>query len=231
VRLDAAHDRAFGDFTMRVHEVFLSIQGEGVHTGMPTIFVRTRGCSLRCRWCDTPEARDGEGGEALTFLDLLARVKEYRTASRVCLTGGEPLEQPNSKMFIQLLLNERYAVDLETNGAHYLGDIPTHERLTISMDVKTPSSGMEGSVRLDNIDCLGPKDQLKFVIEDDADLDYAESVVAGHAPACPIVLTPVNGVALEPLLEKVLARRFWCGRPMRVLPQLHKLIWGDRKGV
>jgi len=222
---------AADDFTLRVNEVFLSIQGEGIHTGMPTVFVRTQGCSHECQWCDTEEARDPEGGKDMTFTALLREVRKYPTAERVCLTGGEPLEQANAKMFIQLLLNDGYRVDLETNGSRYLGDIPTHGRLTLSMDVKTPSSGMNDRTRLDNIAHLGGKDQLKFVIKDDEDLEYAATVVRRHKPACAIILTPEGGLDLEPLVEKVLADDRWREWPVRVLPQLHRVIWGGRKGV
>jgi 7-carboxy-7-deazaguanine synthase len=219
------------DFHLRIHEIFASIQGEGVNTGMPTVFVRTQGCSHDCKWCDTTDARDPEGGKEMTFNAILSEVRAYPGVARVCLTGGEPLEQPNAKMFIQLLLNEGYRVDLETNGSKYLGDIPTHRYLTLSMDVKTPGSGMKELTRLDNITHLGEKDQIKFVIADDGDLEYAAKVVRRHKPTCAIILTPEGGTDLEPLIDKVMKDAGWREWSVRVLPQLHRVVWGERKGV
>lgn len=225
----AASNQSMADsFSMRIHEVFLSIQGEGIHTGMPSVFVRTQGCSMDCAWCDTPDAHDPEGGQTVPFRDLMARIRKYTAVRRVCLTGGEPLEQPNSKMFIQLLLNEGYCVDLETNGAHYLGDIPTHRNLSISMDIKTPSSGMKDQARWDNLTHLGEKDQIKFVIADDEDLKYAATMVKRHKPQCAIILTPEGGTEMISLIEKVVTGEVWKDWPVRVTPQLHKLIWGER---
>lgn len=219
------------DFRLRIHEIFVSVQGEGIHTGMPSVFVRTQGCSHDCSWCDTRDARDAEGGKEMTFTAILKEIRSTPAVARVCLTGGEPLEQPNAKMFMQLLLNEGFRVDLETNGSLWLGDIPTNRNLSVSMDVKTPSSGMKERTRMDNIAHLGEKDQLKFVIRDDEDLDYAATVVRRHKPACSIILTPEGGTDLEPLVKKVLADDRWREWPVKVMPQLHKVIWGGRKGV
>jgi 7-carboxy-7-deazaguanine synthase len=220
-----------GTFSLQIHEIFLSIQGEGVHTGAPSVFVRTAGCDHSCKWCDTPEAQNPETGRAMSFPELMREIRRYDTVSRVCLTGGEPLQQANAKMFVQMLLNEGYFVDLETNGAHFIGDVPTHEKLTLSMDVKTPSSGMKERTRLDNLSYLGPKDQVKFVIGDDEDMEYSATVVRRHDLSCPIILTPVDGLDMRPLIEKVLASPAWKKRMVRTLPQLHKVVWGKTRGV
>lgn len=218
-------------FTLNVAEIFPSIQGEGIHTGMPSVFVRLAGCALECVWCDTPAARDPAAGRSMGFNTIRHEISTHPCINRVCLTGGEPLDQANTKMFVQMLLNEGYHVDLETNGAHYLGDIPHHENLSVSMDVKTPSSGMRERTRLDNIGRLGPGDQMKFIIAGEEDLEYAASILRRHSPVCQVVLTPEGGRDMGYLVEAVKGQEAWKEWPVRLLPQLHKMIWGDRPGV
>jgi len=141
----------------------------------------------------------------------------------VCLTGGEPLAQKDSPKLIQMLLDECYHLVLETNGAMPLDTLPCVENLTISMDIKCPSSGESEKMLFENIEVLGPTDQLKFIIQDDADYLYAKKIIEKYAPKCEVVLTPVGGKDLKTLAEKVLKENL----NVRVLPQLHKFIWGD----
>lgn len=209
---------------MLVNEMFLSVQGEGRTMGLPTVFIRLSGCNLDCHWCDTRYAE--EGGSEMSVEDVLAGVNGYRTR-HVCLTGGEPLWQEDAPELISRLLEEGKHVALETNGSLSIADLPDHPELLVSMDYKCPSSGMEDRMMLENLRHLRPKDQLKFVVADHEDLERAEEVLRKHAPDCPAIFTPVGGLTLAPVVEFVLKRKL----EVRVLPQLHKLIWGDRRGV
>ncbi len=209
---------------MLINEMFLSIQGEGRTMGLPTVFVRLSGCNLDCRWCDTRYAE--EGGSELSVDEVLAGVNGYRTR-HVCLTGGEPLWHEETPELISRLLGEGKHVSLETNGSLPIAGLPDDPQLMISMDYKCPSSGMEGRMLLENLEHLRPKDQLKFVVADKEDLERAEDVLRKYEPNCPVILTPVGGLTLAPVVEFVLKRRL----EVRVLPQLHKLIWGERRGV
>ncbi len=208
---------------MRICEIFNSIQGEGLTMGAPTVFVRTVGCNLRCSWCDT--GYSFEGGEEMPVDDIVARVGD---CYRVCLTGGEPMLQHESLELIWKLVQKGIQVVLETNGSVDLSCVPNHPLVMISMDIKCPSSGMTDRMCLSNIDILSEKDQLKFVIKDDEDLDFAVDFVKAHDIKCPVIFGPVGGTdRLEHLVDRVLQEKL----DIRVLPQLHKIIWGDRKGV
>ncbi|MDD1769895.1 MAG: radical SAM protein [Methanomassiliicoccales archaeon] len=209
---------------MKVKELFRSLQGEGVLIGTPTVFVRTVGCNLDCEWCDTEYAR--EGGEEMSVEQILKRIEELGTRF-VCLTGGEPLLQKDAIKLIDKLVDRCYHVTVETNGSLPLEDIPCAENVLISMDIKCPSSGMQDQMLFDNIELLSPADQLKFIVADMKDLLYAAKVIEEHEPKCNLILTPVGGLDLKPVAEFVLKN----GINARVLPQLHKLIWGDAKGV
>lgn len=205
---------------MKVYSIFKSLQGEGLTIGSPTAFVRTSGCPLRCTYCDTPQAFE-KGKE----MDLEAIMKEVRRlrCRHVCLTGGEPLAQKDAPRLIQMLLDERFHLVVETNGAMPLDEMPCEDNLSISMDLKCPSSGESDKMLLENIEVLGPTDQLKFIIQDDEDYQYAKDILKKHSPICTVVFTPVGGKDLRHLAEKVLKENL----EVRVLPQLHKFIWGD----
>jgi 7-carboxy-7-deazaguanine synthase len=205
---------------MKIYSIFKSIQGEGLTIGAPTAFIRTSGCPLRCAYCDTPQAFDK--GEQMTIETIMAKVAKLK-CRHVCLTGGEPLAQKDAPKLLARLLGEGYQVVLETNGAMSLDDMPCVENLTISMDIKCPSSGESDKMLFQNIELLGPTDQLKFIIADDADYSYAKEIIEKYAPKCEIIITPVGGKDLKSLAEKVLKE----GLDARVLPQLHKFIWGD----
>jgi 7-carboxy-7-deazaguanine synthase len=209
---------------MLVYEIFLSIQGEGRTMGSPTVFVRTSGCNLDCRWCDTKYA--GEGGVEMSVDEILAKVLSY-DIWHVCLTGGEPLCQSDAPTLIAKMLGAGMHVTLETNGSMSLRGLPGHPDLLISMDYKCPSSGEEPKMMMKNMQMLCPKDQLKFIVSDQGDLERAEAVLNEHHPDCPVIFTPVGGLSLEPVVDFVLSRHL----DVRVLPQLHKIIWGDRRGV
>lgn len=208
---------------MRVCEIFNSIQGEGLTMGAPTVFVRAVGCNLRCSWCDT--GYSFEGGTDMTVDDILEEVGD---CFRVCFTGGEPMLQPDAVELIERLVSKGIQVVLETNGSVDLSEVPRDPLVMISMDIKCPSSGMTDRMMLSNIDLLSSKDQLKFVIKDQVDLDFAVGFVRSHRIPCPVIFGPVGGTGrLEWLVDRVLKEHL----DVRVLPQLHKIIWGDRQGV
>jgi 7-carboxy-7-deazaguanine synthase len=145
----------------------------------------------------------------------------------VSLTGGEPLLQEDIYRLMNTLIDNEYHVTVETNGSLPLEEIPNSEEIMISMDVKCPSSGMADRNLLDNLEFLSPRDQAKFVIADRVDYLFARKVLREHEVNAPVIFTPVGGTALKPLAEWVLADKLW----VRVMPQLHKLIWGDARGI
>ena len=209
---------------MKVIEIFRSLQGEGVLIGTPTVFIRLQGCNLHCEWCDTDYAK--EGGKEMSIEQILQEVGAQKTQF-VCLTGGEPLLQKDSIRLMNKLLEKLYHVTLETNGSFSLDDVPCAENMLISMDIKCPSSGMQEKMMFENIELLSPADQLKFIVADTEDLKYAENIIKKYDIKSTIVLTPVGGMDLEPVARFVLSKKL----NARVLPQLHKLIWGESKGV
>ncbi|MDD1746155.1 MAG: radical SAM protein [Methanomassiliicoccales archaeon] len=209
---------------MKVIEIFRSLQGEGVLIGTPTIFIRLQGCNLHCEWCDTGYAR--EGGKEMSVEQIVHEVEGLKTQF-VCLTGGEPLLQKDSIRLMNKLLEKLYHITLETNGSFSLEDVPCAENMLISMDIKCPSSGMEEKMLFENIELLSPADQLKFIVADEDDLKYAENIIKTYDVKSSIIFTPVGGMDLEPVADFVLGKKL----NVRVLPQLHKLIWGDAKGV
>jgi len=205
---------------MKIYSIFKSIQGEGLTIGAPTTFVRTSGCPLRCTYCDTTQAYDT--GEQMTLDAIMKKVKKFGTRN-VCLTGGEPLAQRDAPKLVQMLLDAGFKVVVETNGAMPLDELPCTESLTISMDIKCPSSGESEKMLFDNIELLGPTDQLKFIISDDKDYAYAKEILEKYSPKCEVIFTPVGGKDLKAVAEKVLKEKL----EVRVLPQLHKFIWGE----
>lgn len=228
---------------LRLTEIFHSVQGEGVHVGLPTTFVRLTGCSLRCSWCDTTYSF--EGGKDWTLDEVMADVARF-PVKRVCVTGGEPLDQGATCVaLVERLLREGYEVVLETSGALDLGAVDKlapREKLIVSMDVKCPASNMQKRNRWENLAILRPHDQLKFVLADERDYAYAKDVLSRHpeiraknvlfqpmwASPNPVGPTKVEGApaTLKSVSERVLAD----GLDVRVGTQLHKVIWGFEKG-
>lgn len=190
--------------------------------GVPTLFIRTVGCNLDCSWCDTKYAFSGGYEVSVGALAELAA-----DISNICVTGGEPMLQDELPELLDVLLSGRKHVVLETNGSIDVGGLPKNKNLMISMDIKCPSSGMTDSMLMSNIAVLGEKDQLKFIISDDADFEFAADVLKKYTVRTNVIFSPVGGMDLGPLAEKVLDRKL----EVRVLPQLHKIIWGDRRSV
>ncbi|WP_096462216.1 7-carboxy-7-deazaguanine synthase QueE [Sulfurifustis variabilis] len=212
------------DDVLRVTEVFYSLQGEARSVGCPTVFVRLTGCPLRCSYCDTAYAF--HGGTRVSLDDVLERVAQY-APRYVCVTGGEPLAQPACRTLLARLADRGYAVSLETSGALDIADIDA--RVSIVMDLKTPSSGEEARNRYANVALLRPADQVKFVIRDRADYEWSRARLAeyGLADRCEILFSPVHG-ELDPttLADWILAERL----PVRLQIQLHKLLWHGAPG-
>ena len=208
---------------MRICELFSSIQGEGLMMGIPTFFIRTVGCNLSCAWCDTRYAMSG--GTEMSLDEVMAAVGGSR---HVCLTGGEPMLQPDAVDLLRMLVDAGKQTVLETNGAVDLSCVPDDPLIMISMDIKCPSSGMTSRMIPENVQCLSRKDQLKFIVADDADFDFAVGFLEAHPTDANVIFGPVGGTGrLDWLVSRVLDS----GLEARVLPQLHKIIWGDRRSV
>lgn len=200
--------------------MFFSLQGEGIHIGKPTFFVRTARCNLRCSWCDTKYS--WEKGTEMSVEEVLREV-EKQTARSVCVTGGEPLLWKDAGELIAGLRERQYEVVVETSGSHSIADVPREEGICVSLDVKCPSSGMAEKMDFENLALLKPGDQLKFIIADESDYAYAKEVLREHHPRCDVVMQPEGGREMLPLAQWVLRD----GLPVRVLPQLHRLIWPE----
>ncbi len=209
---------------MEICEIYHSLQGEGLDMGLPTVFVRTSGCPLKCKWCDTLYAFSE--GEEMSIEQIMEQVRGHGI-SRVCLTGGEPMAQKEFHKLVQRLLDEGYFVSVETSGAISIEEMPCVENLRIVLDIKCPSSEMHERMEFSNIELLGPGDELKFVISDKKDYEYAKGIIDKHKPICSIIMQPVWGKDIKSLADWVMEDRI----NARVLPQLHKMIWGEKRGV
>ena len=210
---------------MRVTEIFHSIQGESSHVGRPCVFVRLTGCNLRCRWCDSEYTFTG--GERMELDDVIAQVKSYGT-KLVEITGGEPLAQEESFELIKRLCDDGFEVLIETSGS--IDIAPVDERAKTILDIKCPGSGEMEKNRWENIDQLRPHDEIKFVIADRTDYDWARRVVEERdLGRWTVLFSPVWGeMEMKSLAEWMLADRV----PARLQTQLHKHIWGaEARGV
>ncbi|HUP48614.1 MAG TPA: 7-carboxy-7-deazaguanine synthase QueE [Thermoanaerobaculia bacterium] len=210
---------------MRVTEIFHSIQGESSHAGRPCVFVRLTGCNLRCRWCDSEYTFSG--GETISLDDVVARVVGYG-CNLVEVTGGEPLAQSESFDLIRRLCEEGLEVLIETSGS--IDITPVDRRAKIILDIKCPGSGEVKKNRWANLDELRRHDEIKFVIADRTDYEWARRLIEEkHLDRWTVLLSPVWG-EMEPrnLAEWMLADRL----PARFQTQLHKHIWGaEARGV
>jgi 7-carboxy-7-deazaguanine synthase len=212
--------------SVRLTEIFHSLQGEARTAGRPTVFVRLTGCPLRCTYCDTAYAF--EGGKQHSLDSVLAQVAEH-SADYVTVTGGEPLAQPAAIQLMQRLCDAGYQVSLETGGAMPIDDVD--DRVSIVLDLKTPASGECDRNLLANVPLLRPKDQVKFVICDRGDYEWSKAQVHMHdlgSRVDDILFSP----SYEELAPALLAQWVLEDRlKVRMQLQLHKQIWGDEKGV
>jgi 7-carboxy-7-deazaguanine synthase len=210
--------------TLRVSEIFFSLQGETSRVGLPTVFVRLTGCPLRCGYCDTVYAFTG--GENQTIADILNQVARHKT-NYVTVTGGEPLAQKACHILLTALCDAGYSVSLETSGALDLSKVDS--RVCKIMDIKTPGSSEVAKNNWLNLKYLTQRDEIKFVLCDEADYQWACEIILARQlqQICPILFSPVYG-SLDPA---VLAA--WILRdaaPVRMQLQMHKLLWGEGPG-
>lgn len=209
---------------LRLTEIFLSVQGESRSVGWPTVFVRLTGCPLRCQYCDTAYAF--HGGDWWDIEAILAEVAKHGVR-HVCVTGGEPLAQKRCLALLERLCDAGYEVSLETSGALDIAGVDP--RVSRVMDLKTPGSKEAHRNRLENLPLLTAHDQLKFVICNRADYDWAKQMLATHAldQRCEVLFSPSQGeLAPRELAEWIIADRL----PVRFQLQLHKVLWGDQPG-
>ena len=208
--------------TLNITEIFFSLQGEAREVGLPTVFVRLTGCALRCNYCDTTYAF--KGNNPLTIDHILDEVSKYNT-SYVCVTGGEPMAQSNCLELLDSLVEAGYQVSMETSGSVDIS--PVNSKVSIVMDIKTPSSTEEKQNRYENLSLLQRKDQLKFVIASKSDFDWCCDLLEKNKVKSETLFSPVFE-SLKPiqLADWILEKQL----NVRLQVQLHKILWGDQKG-
>jgi 7-carboxy-7-deazaguanine synthase len=209
---------------LRLTEIFLSLQGESTLVGLPTVFVRLTGCPLRCQYCDTAYAF--HGGEWWELPAILERVASFGT-QHVCVTGGEPLAQPNCLPLLTALCDAGYTVSLETSGALPVDAVDP--RVIRVVDVKTPGSGESGRNLLDQLQALKPQDQIKFVICDRGDYEWSRAAVREQRldARCAVLFSSSHQqLPARELADWIVADRL----PVRFQLQLHKVLWGNEPG-
>jgi 7-carboxy-7-deazaguanine synthase len=210
--------------SLRITEIFLSLQGESSTVGLPTVFVRLTGCPLRCVYCDTTYAF--KGGENRSIDAIVDEVLSYGV-QHVTVTGGEPLAQKRCINLLRVLCDKELSVSLETSGAIDVSEVDS--RVMKVMDLKTPSSGEMARNLMSNLEHLNAHDEVKFVIGDQADFDWSVEQLKTHAidQRCKVLFSPVQGqFSPTELADRIVADRL----PVRFQLQLHKLLWGDKPG-
>jgi len=210
--------------SLRITEIFLSLQGESSTVGLPTVFVRLTGCPLRCVYCDTTYAF--KGGENRSINDIVDDVLSYGV-QHVTVTGGEPLAQKRCINLLSALCDKGLSVSLETSGAIDVSEVDP--RVMKVMDLKTPSSGEMARNLIGNLEHLSAHDEVKFVIGDQVDYDWSVEQLKTHAidQRCKVLFSPVQGqFSPTELADRIVADRL----PVRFQLQLHKLLWGDKPG-
>lgn len=208
--------------TLNITEIFYSLQGEAREVGIPTVFVRLTGCPLRCNYCDTAYAF--KGNNPLSIQHILDEIAQYNT-QYVCVTGGEPMAQSNCLKLLDALIDNDYKVSMETSGSVDIALV--NSKVSIVMDIKTPSSTEEHQNRYENLSILKNKDQLKFVIASRSDFDWCTKILENHEVESEVLFSPVYE-SLRPveLADWILEKKL----NVRLQVQLHKILWGDQKG-
>ena len=210
---------------LRINEIFFSLQGESTRVGLPTVFVRLTGCPLRCGYCDTAYAF--HEGNTRTIDQVLAVVASHPTKT-VCVTGGEPLAQRNCLTLLTRLCDAGYSVSLETSGAIDIAEVDA--RVSRIVDIKTPGSGESEKNRWENLPLLTTHDEIKFVLTSEADFDWAVAIVREKqlAGRCTVLFSPSFGQVEPAQLAHWILR---AALPIRMQLQLHKILWGEKRGV
>ena len=207
---------------MKINEIFYSLQGEGKWTGLPNIFIRTSGCNLRCTYCDTKYAYND--GTEISLDEILNKISKY-PCKYVCITGGEPLLQEETLNLIDVLLKKDYKICLETNGSINIRKLSKKKSLIISLDIKCPSSNMQDKTNIDNISFLKKLDQLKFIIKDKNDYNYAKKIIKKYKPSCTVFFQPVWKTNPMVLAKWIIND----GMNVRLGLQIHKIIWNEER--
>lgn len=216
---------------MKINEIFCSINGESARGGLRTVFVRTFGCNLRCSYCDTMYAIEGDDFSNMTVDEVISEVSKYE-CNRVTLTGGEPLLQPDALDLIEKLSKSRYEVEIETNGAVELDSLITLKRdygtILITMDWKCPTSGMNDKMKYENLRLLYEDDVVKYVVGSKEDLDEMKNTM--DKTDAQIYVSPVFGkIELKEIAEYIINNKL---NNVRFQLQIHKLVWrADMRGV
>ena len=208
--------------TLNITEIFYSLQGEAKEVGIPTVFVRLTGCPLRCNYCDTAYAF--KGNNPLSIKSIMEQVKKYNTRY-VCVTGGEPMAQSNCLILLDTLIKAGYKTSMETSGSIDIS--PVNKKVSVVMDLKTPSSTEQSQNRYENIALLESKDQLKFVIASRSDFDWCCDILQNYSVDSEVLFSPVYE-SLKPveLADWILEKQL----NVRLQVQLHKILWGDTRG-
>ncbi len=213
-----------------ISEIFFSIQGEGTRAGLPCIFIRFQGCKLRCSWCDTPYALKFKGeGKIMSSDKIIEKIGKF-SCKLVQITGGEPLHQDNTILFMKELCDLNYTVLLETSGSEDISKID--KRVIKIMDLKCPGSKMQQFNNYDNIKYLKKKDEIKFVVSDKKDFDWAQKIIKKYK-----LKEKVSAVLLSPAFQSMNSRKLaeWIlksGLDVRIQLQIHKFIWDPgQRGV
>ena len=204
---------------IKINEIYLSVQGESTHTGLPCIFIRLTGCNLRCSWCDTAYAF--HEGKNMSIDEILQKVENFGI-HLVEITGGEPLMQDNVYTLIRRLIEKGYKVMLETGGSISLERVP--KDVIKIMDLKCPGSGEQEKNNLDNLKLLAPHDEVKFVILDKKDYEWSRDIIKKYKinETAHVLLSPVfDKLELKEMVKWILEDRL----PVRLQTQLHKIIW------
>jgi 7-carboxy-7-deazaguanine synthase len=210
--------------SLRISEIFYSLQGETSRVGLPTVFVRLTGCPLRCQYCDTAYAFTG--GQSMTLQAIIAEIRKFPTRY-VTVTGGEPLAQKNSLLLMKMLCDEEYRVSLETSGALDISAVD--ERVMKVMDIKTPASGEASKNLWENLQHVTSQDEIKFVLCNEDDYDWSRKMLVQHelTQKCDVLFSPAQGQLLPGDLADWILRDHL---PVRMQLQLHKILWGNVAG-
>ncbi len=210
---------------LKIYEIFHSLQGETSRIGLPTVFVRLTGCPMRCTYCDTEYAFSGGG--FMEISEILQKVADFDTKF-VTVTGGEPLAQKECYALLKALCDAGYSVSLETGGARDIA--PVDARVSVILDIKTPASNEEKNMLWSNVDHIKTKDEIKFVLCNRADYDWAKAKMTelNLTQKCPILFSPsFHDLPASDLAAWVLEDKL----PVRMQVQLHKILWGEKAGV